>query len=74
MKNVDAQTIATILDKVAQEKGTTAEQVRQEMEALIDAAENGDTGMKEQIVTIMGHDGKPTFEELVLALAKKYKG
>ena len=73
MKKVDTQTIAALLDKVAREKGTTAEHVRQEMEALIDAAENGDERMKAQIASIMGHDEKPTLEELIVALAGKYK-
>mgnify|MGYP003623757927 CR=1 FL=1 len=73
MGNIDTQAIAALLDTVAQEKGTTSEHVRQEMGALLDAAENGDSEMKAQVAAIMGHDRKPTLEELIVALAAKQK-
>lgn len=70
MGNIDTQAIAALLDTVAQEKGTTSEQVRLEMGAMLDATENGDSDVKALVATVMGHDRIPTLEELIMALVK----
>lgn len=73
MKYGETQTISLLLNKVAREKGTTANHVRQEMEKLLGAARDGDRGMRAQLAIIMGHNEIPTLEELIVALAAKAK-
>lgn len=63
-----------MLEKIARSNNTTPEQVRREMEAAIDVMmENQDESKRVYRISLIGHEGRPTVDEFITALANTVK-
>lgn len=69
MARSDGAAITSLLAEIARAHNTTSDSVRWEMEAAIDAAMKGDTRQRANMTAMIGHDGRPTLEEFLVAMA-----
>lgn len=69
MKKVSDEVVNALLNEVSAAHDADPEHVRGEIEALIDAAMEGDAEKRATMAAMVGHEGRPTVEELLVALS-----